>query len=111
MKKVWIVLAVLCLLTTAVMGVSASAKTAVVYGDINNDGDVNNRDLALLQKYLNNWEVEINEDAADVTADGDVNNRDLALLQKYLNNWEVNLGPDEAEEDDNIYNDTELDWN
>ena len=111
MKKMLIVLAALCLMLTAVMGVSASAKNAVVYGDINGDGDVNNRDLALLQQFINGWDVEIDEVAADVNDDGDINNRDLALVQQYINGWDVTLGPDEVEEDDNIFNDTELDWN
>ncbi len=60
-------------------------------GDINDDGKINNRDLAALQQHLNEWGVTINEDAADVTADGKINNRDLALLQQYLNEWDVEL--------------------
>lgn len=54
-------------------------------GDVNGDDDLNNRDLALLQKYLNDWDVTVNESGADVNSDGDVNNRDLAQLQKLLN--------------------------
>lgn len=54
-------------------------------GDANGDGKVNNRDLALLQQYVNDWPVSVMEDAADVTADGKINNRDLAELQKILN--------------------------
>ena len=111
MKKMLIVLAALCLMLTAVMGVTASAKTAVLYGDINGDGDINNRDMALLQQYINGWDVEIDETAADVNGDGDINNRDLALLQQYINGWDVTLGPDEVEGDDNVFNDTELEWN
>ena len=61
-------------------------------GDVNNDGNINNRDLAVFQQYLNGWEVTVNEAACDVYADGNVNNRDLALLQQYLNGWDVTLG-------------------
>ena len=50
MKKLWIVMAVLCLLMTAVMSVSADS---IIYVDANNDGKVNNRDLGLLQRQLN----------------------------------------------------------
>ena len=60
-------------------------------GDLNGDGAVNNRDLALMQQYINKWEVTINTDAADVNKDGAVNNRDLALLQQYINKWDVEL--------------------
>lgn len=112
MKKLWIVLAVLCLLTTSVLGAMAVSADAVVYGDLNGDGKVNNRDLGLFQKYLNGTVVAIDEQAADVYYDGKLNNRDLGILQKFLNGSDVTLGPEEPvlPDDDNIYNDTELDW-
>ena len=107
MKKTLIVLAALCLMMTAVMGVSAAGTT--VYGDVNGDGNVNNRDLGILQQYLNDYEVTIDLEAADVTHDDKVNNRDLGLLQQYLNDWDVTLEPEDSG-DDNIFNDTMLDW-
>ena len=77
MKKTGIILMALCLLLTAVMGVVSVSADAVVYGDV--DGN------------------------------GKINNKDLGRLQQYLNDWDVTLGP-EVSGDDNIYNDTELDW-
>ena len=65
---------------------------AVVYGDANGDGAVNNRDVALLQQYINKWEVVLDMTAADANGDGAVNNRDVALLQQYNNHWDVELG-------------------
>ena len=53
--------------------------------------------------------MEIDLEAADVTHDGNVNNRDLGVLQQYLNGWDVTLEPEETD-DDNIFNDTTLDW-
>ncbi len=111
MKKVLIVLAALCLMTTAVLGVMSVSAASVVYGDVNGDGNVNNKDLGRLQQYINGWEVEVNLDACDVNDDGKVNNKDLGRLQQYINGWDVTLGPDEPEVDDNIFNDTELEWN
>lgn len=64
-----------------------------VYGDLNEDGAIDNKDYGLLQRYLNRWEVTIRLEAADVNADGAVNNLDYALLQRYLNNWDVTFGP------------------
>ena len=81
-----------------------------VYGDLNADGKINNKDLGLLQQYLSDYEVTIVLDAADVNADGKVNNKDLGLLQQYLSDWEVTLGPTESD-DDIVHNDTKLDWN
>lgn len=72
------------------------AKTVTLYatwlmpirGDANGDGAVNNRDQALLQQYINKWDVTVSPEA-DMNGDGAVNNRDLALLQQYINKWEV----------------------
>lgn len=58
----------------------------VTPGDLNGDGTLNNRDLALLQKYLNEWDVTVEEAAVDINGDGKHNNRDLSELQKILNN-------------------------
>ena len=54
-------------------------------GDANGDGKVNNRDLGLIQQYLNGWDVTIDATACDVNGDGKVNNRDLGLIQQLLN--------------------------
>ena len=92
MKKAIPVLLAVAMLAASVLSVSADA---ILYGDLTNDGKVNNRDLALMQQYLSDWDVTVDQSVADVTADGKVNNRDLALLQQYLSDWEVQLGPDE----------------
>ena len=61
---------------------------APMRGDANGDGAVNNRDLALLQQYINKWEVQVSPEA-DLNGDGEMNNRDLALLQQIINGWNV----------------------
>jgi hypothetical protein len=63
-----------------------------IFGDVNDDGKINNKDLGLLQQYVNGWEVVVNEKAADVNGDSKVNNKDLGLLQQYVNGWDVELG-------------------
>ena len=92
MKRMLCALAALALMAGAVCSASAAA---VVYGDVNGDGRVNNRDLGLLQQHLNGWDVNVDSVASDVNDDTRVNNRDLGLLQQYLNGWDVKLGPDE----------------
>lgn len=52
-------------------------------GDVNGDGDVNNKDVALLFRYLgdeNSVPASFRLDLADVNSDGDVNNKDVATL-------------------------------
>lgn len=63
-----------------------------LYGDVNDDGKVNTKDYALLQQYLNGWDVTINQEYADVNCDGKINVKDYALLEQYLNGWDINFG-------------------
>ena len=63
-----------------------------VYGDVNGDGRINNKDLSLLMQYVNGWVVEIDVTVADVNADGLINNKDFSLLMQYINGWDVVLG-------------------
>ena len=62
---------------------------AYIPGDVDGNGKVNNRDLGLLQLYLNDSDLTdktFNETTADLDGNGKLNNRDLGLLQKLLNN-------------------------
>ena len=90
-------LAVALLLGVAVLSVSANA---IVYGDADGNGKINNRDLGLLQKYLNDDDVTIDLTAMDVDDNGKINNRDLGMLQKYLNDDDVTLGPEDPDTPD-----------
>ena len=58
-------------------------------GDADGNGRINNRDLGLLQRYLNDWHVTIDLLVMDISGDGRINNQDLGLLQRYLNEWDV----------------------
>ena len=62
-----------------------------VVGDLNMDGKINNRDLVLMLRYLNDWAVTLDVAAADTNGDGLVNNRDVVWIQRYLNGWHVSL--------------------
>lgn len=68
----------------------AVQEEPVLIGDVNGDGEVNNRDRAILTRYLADWDgyEEIDLVAADVNQDGEVNNRDRAILTRYLADWE-----------------------
>ena len=59
-----------------------------VLGDADGNGKVNNRDLGLLQQFLNESDLTgkpFNESAVDMDGNGKLNNRDLGLLQRQLN--------------------------
>lgn len=57
-------------------------------GDADGDGKLTGKDLLLLQKHINNWDVELVLKNADVNGDGKINAKDLLDLQKQLNNWQ-----------------------
>ena len=44
--------------------------TALENSDVNGDGKINNRDLAVMQQYLNDWEVVLVVEALDINGDG-----------------------------------------
>ena len=73
-------------------GVVKVTKSEVMFGDVTGDGKVDTNDLLRLAKYLADWDVEIDEDAADVAANGKVDTNDLLRLAKYLADWDVELG-------------------
>ena len=62
-----------------------------ISGDLNRDGEVDNKDLSVMQRYLCNWDIPTDKKAADVNRDGVVNNKDFSILQRYLNGWDVVL--------------------
>ena len=64
----------------------------VLYGDANNDGAINGKDLILLRQSLAGWDVTVDEACADCNADGKINGKDLILLRQYLAGWDVSLG-------------------
>lgn len=64
----------------------------VIYGDANDDDDVNAKDSLIIRQYNANYEVDINLVAADVNVDGDVTAKDSLLIRKYVANYPVELG-------------------
>lgn len=82
---------VCCSACNQILCYGESIPVLTIFGDINSDGKANNRDLALLQQYLSDWDVTIILTACDMNSDSKLNNRDLALLQQYLSDWDVTL--------------------
>lgn len=72
--------------TGDIVSVDDKVYQIVVYGDISGDGNVNIKDLLLVQKYLLKSQnlTDANKVAADVSHDGNVTIKDLLLVQKYL---------------------------
>ena len=93
MKRVTAVLLSILLLIAS--SVPAAASTDVA-GDVNGDGKINVRDLGILIRHLNNYDVAADLSVSDFNGDGTVNLVDAAILQRYLNGWDVSLTPPES---------------
>lgn len=67
-------------------------QPTILYGDVYKDGIIDGRDATFLLQYLNEWKVEINEEAADCNPDGEIDGSDATRLLQYLAEWDVTLG-------------------
>ena len=54
-------------------------------GDVDGNGVINMKDLATLQRYVNGWDVTINEANSDLDNSGSINMKDVAALQRLIN--------------------------
>ena len=63
-----------------------------IYGDVNNDGTVDDLDVINLYRYIAKWNVTVNEKAADVVPNGEINDEDAIQLARYIANWNVTIG-------------------
>ncbi len=72
---------------------TGTGTDVAIYGDANNDGAVNMKDVLILRKQLAGMEPIINMKNADVNGDGSVNMKDVLELRKYLANIITTLGP------------------
>ena len=57
---------------------------SAVYGDANDDGVVNMKDVLVMRKYLGGLDVSCNLRNSDVNADDAVNMKDVLLVHKYI---------------------------
>ncbi|MCI8670196.1 MAG: hypothetical protein HFI34_11880 [Lachnospiraceae bacterium] len=87
-KKI-ISMACVTVLTTGLATVDASALTRRLYGDINNDGIINQTDVDILQQYMVKL-IEFDKYqliAADVDGDGRVSLNDVITLKRLVDGY------------------------
>lgn len=61
--------------------------TLWLYGDLNKDGVVNNKDVTLFQEYFAGYTRKIPNDLADLDEDGMVTRRDAMILARHVKGW------------------------
>ena len=71
---------------------------AINYGDANNDGVVNSKDIILIRKYIANYDEESETSSvevsfcADANANGEITSKDVTLLRRYLASYDESTG-------------------
>ena len=62
----------------------------MLYGDVNEDGQINNKDYVLLSKHVNGTSLLTGKalENADLDASGEVNNKDLSLMYSVVSSEE-----------------------
>lgn len=73
--------------------IAQAVDTAITAGDINGDGNVNNKDLTRLLRYIAGDSVEVVRQTLDTNGDGNVNNKDLTRLLRYIAGEDVEIHP------------------
>ena len=73
---------VICLDKFALVKLSSD----ILFGDTNNDGAINMKDVLVMRKFIAGMNVEINEEAADVNHDERINMKDVLLMRKFIAN-------------------------
>lgn len=86
---------ILCVLLCLVLCLTVSLPAyaaSVRYGDANDDGAVNMKDVLTLRQYLADWDPVINIAFADANGDLSVNMKDVLLVRMYLAGLPVTFG-------------------
>ena len=67
----------------------------LIYGDADENGKLNTKDIILIAQYLAEWDVRIGYDfftRADVNLSGRINTADIVLIAQFIAGWDVSLG-------------------
>ena len=66
-----------------------TVESDVLYGDVNDDGEVDTLDRMRLARYLAKWPDydTINDEASDLNGDNEVDTLDRMILARYLAKW------------------------
>ena len=74
---------------------SGGPSIDVIYGDANDDCEVNMKDILVMRKFLAGMKEYIDMKTADANGDGEVNMKDVLLVRKFIANiiGEEDLGP------------------
>ena len=70
--------------SSAAIGQKAVNAVLVIYGDANDDGDVDMKDVLTIRLYIADGTRYINRTTADVNQDGSVDMKDVLIIRKFI---------------------------
>lgn len=88
-----VILTVLFVCALAVPGAAESVKK----GDTNGDGNIDNKDVVTLFRFVSGSGVSCVEAACDINGDGYIDNKDVVVLFRYLSGGQMPGGDDAGE--------------
>lgn len=73
----------------AIVKTAQGEEPTYIVGDVDGNGEISSKDLTTLRRYLADWDVEVNVEAAlDINKDGEVNSKDVTYLARHLADWD-----------------------
>ena len=84
MKRFISLLIVLVIMSALLIGTGVSA--ASLSGDANGDGEIDNKDVVILFRFLSGSTKNVVEDNCDYNNDGEINNKDVVILFRWASN-------------------------
>lgn len=78
---------------TVISNGSDSIK-ALIYGDVDRNGQINLSDAAAMLRFISKWNIDICDSAIDLNWDSTKNLSDVSLLLKKIAKWNVCIGVD-----------------
>ena len=77
--------------TVAPFEVVIGGAAGRIPGDVNDDGEVNGKDVMVMLRFKAGWSVTINKSNADVNQDNEVNGKDVMLMLRFKAGWPIEL--------------------
>ncbi len=94
-----LVLSVLMVVLSLPLAALDFKETGYLWGDVNRDLGVDNRDATAMLRSLASWGIDLDAADADVNVDDAFDNRDVTMMLRYLAGWDVVLGEESMYED------------
>ena len=95
-KKIAVIISLLACLVLLVAIPATSMYAARARGDVNQDNEIDMKDVLMLRKKIANLPIDMeayNPKAADANVDGEIDMKDVLVIRKFIARMIPELGP------------------